>query len=366
MGNLTPSEVSRLVACCAELYSWNPDDQEHSFAEHTARLLPCLVRADVTAYQSFDAQGNTTALALSSRQEEIGRHTPAFDHYLPEHPLVSRVRETGCTAALRITDLVSWREFERTGLYNEFFRQVGLGHQLAASLPAARGEVIGLVCSRDSGAPDFSDGDREMLEHFRLHVIQAQETAFRLSEMRAQLQRTREMLDALEEGVISIDTSLRVSDWSQRATILLEKHFGSPRSHGVPDQLLAWVRGQVSPGALAPSRERVEAQRFTTVLETSAGHLRLHLGRRRGGWLLVIVEPAPAAPRSLPEHLQRKLTPREQEVLQWISAGKTNPEIAIIQGTSPRTVQKHVEHILKKLNVENRHSAALQALEFSL
>ncbi|MBL9137588.1 MAG: response regulator transcription factor [Verrucomicrobiales bacterium] len=57
------------------------------------------------------------------------------------------------------------------------------------------------------------------------------------------------------------------------------------------------------------------------------------------------------------------LTPREAEILFWISEGKTNPEIAVIVGSAVRTVEKHVERILGKLGVENRGAAARRALE---
>ncbi|WP_017446813.1 DNA-binding response regulator [Gayadomonas joobiniege] len=56
------------------------------------------------------------------------------------------------------------------------------------------------------------------------------------------------------------------------------------------------------------------------------------------------------------------LTKRESEVLLWISKGKTNREIAIVLAMSPRTVNKHLEQIFKKLGVENRTSAAAMAL----
>src|SRR4029077_16152652 len=57
------------------------------------------------------------------------------------------------------------------------------------------------------------------------------------------------------------------------------------------------------------------------------------------------------------------LTPREAEVLFWISQGKSNHDIGIILGAKTGTVCKHVGHILNKLSVENRTSAALMALE---
>lgn len=56
------------------------------------------------------------------------------------------------------------------------------------------------------------------------------------------------------------------------------------------------------------------------------------------------------------------LTKRESEVLLWISKGKTNREIALVLDMSPRTVNKHLEQIFKKLGVENRTSAAAMAL----
>jgi DNA-binding CsgD family transcriptional regulator len=60
-----------------------------------------------------------------------------------------------------------------------------------------------------------------------------------------------------------------------------------------------------------------------------------------------------------------KLTPREAEVLLWISQGKSNHEIGVILGTKTSTICKHVEHIFSKLNVENRTCAAVVALETS-
>ncbi len=55
------------------------------------------------------------------------------------------------------------------------------------------------------------------------------------------------------------------------------------------------------------------------------------------------------------------LTRREAEVLRWIAEGKSNHEIGVILGASPRTICKHVEHIFFKLNVENRTAAAITA-----
>ena len=57
------------------------------------------------------------------------------------------------------------------------------------------------------------------------------------------------------------------------------------------------------------------------------------------------------------------LSRREAEVLLWIAQGKNNEEIGIILGTSRNTIKKHVLHVLKKLQVETRNTAAIRALE---
>jgi DNA-binding CsgD family transcriptional regulator len=69
-------------------------------------------------------------------------------------------------------------------------------------------------------------------------------------------------------------------------------------------------------------------------------------------------------PVPTPERLEELgVTRRESEVLHWLIQGKRDDEIAQIIGTSPRTVQKHVQNIIRQLKVENRTGAALTAVE---
>lgn len=56
------------------------------------------------------------------------------------------------------------------------------------------------------------------------------------------------------------------------------------------------------------------------------------------------------------------LTPRESEVMHWLACAKTDAEIAALLSISPRTVQKHLEHIYVKLGVETRTAAVMRAL----
>jgi len=56
------------------------------------------------------------------------------------------------------------------------------------------------------------------------------------------------------------------------------------------------------------------------------------------------------------------LTAREREVLQWLTGGKTDRDIAAILGISPRTIHKHLQRIYEKLGVETRTAAVVRAM----
>jgi DNA-binding CsgD family transcriptional regulator len=47
----------------------------------------------------------------------------------------------------------------------------------------------------------------------------------------------------------------------------------------------------------------------------------------------------------------------------WVSRGKTNKEVGLILGGSPRTVNKHLEHIFEKLGVATRAAAVTIAMQ---
>lgn len=56
------------------------------------------------------------------------------------------------------------------------------------------------------------------------------------------------------------------------------------------------------------------------------------------------------------------MTKREAQVLARLVQGQSNAEIAATLKMSTRTVQKHLEHIYRKLGVRNRTEAAVQAV----
>lgn len=78
--------------------------------------------------------------------------------------------------------------------------------------------------------------------------------------------------------------------------------------------------------------------------------------------LLVQETPVPTEPTTA--NLRRLgLSPRQAEVMHWVCEGKTNPEIATILGVTTHTVNRQMEHIRRKLHVDNRQQAVRAVTE---
>jgi len=187
----------------------------------------------------------------------------------------------------------------------------------------------------------------------------------------ARLQRqARNALDAFGHATLVVRAGDGRLLWQTAlARSLLREYFGSEGS-AAPVPLIDWLRRQAAAVADgAPPEPLVVARggrRLTLALHAMTGELAESTAGDAGDeppdpddaeWLIVGSEADDAAVlASL--MAQFKLTAREAEVLYWVAKGKTNRDVGDILGASPKTVTKHMEHILPKLGVETRTAAA--------
>lgn len=356
MSVLRGNDIDRLVACTAELYRWNDSP---SFEQHVVAVIARLIGDALPSYQSFNFAAGTNQMAFSRRPAAVDRTLGTFLHFIHQHPLVNHMLETADARALRVSDVASAGEFRRTDLYNEFYRKVGVEHQLAVRVPMQPWDIAAVILSR--GGRDFSDRERELLDRIAPHVLEAGRQFRRFAAISARLRKNESILNALNLGLIELDAALRVQQCNLQGVRILRRHFPAHVGSGLPPELRDWL-------GVAAARYPDGGCRYR--LATAAGVLKLHLICAPPRWLLAMQERSRAegiADAAASEPLQQLgLTPREAEILLWISQGKSNPEIATILGSHRRTVAKHVEHILKKMQVETRGAAAAIAMEMLL
>jgi DNA-binding NarL/FixJ family response regulator len=108
---------------------------------------------------------------------------------------------------------------------------------------------------------------------------------------------------------------------------------------------------------------RIHAAADVTSLESACRNA--EVAHADAGWLVELVREHARQrrdqlqARTAPAHAG--LTAREHQVLQRIALGETDAVIGRALGIAARTVSKHMENILRKLGVETRTAAALQA-----
>jgi DNA-binding NarL/FixJ family response regulator len=173
----------------------------------------------------------------------------------------------------------------------------------------------------------------------------------------------RQYQDAAEIGgdtFIAFDEEARVTLFAPLAQELIAEYLGVEITEGMllPDPLRRRLVAQRNAAPPDPHTARPswvmehQGKRLTIVATTCS----------RSGRSQLVLEEHPMREPS-PEVLNAAfgLTQREAEVILWVVKGKTNRDIGLILGMSPRTVNKHLEHIYIKLGVETRTAAANKA-----
>lgn len=158
----------------------------------------------------------------------------------------------------------------------------------------------------------------------------------------------REAVDVAGLGVLLVDAHGRIAWRSPQA----ERWLAACGADGPGDVI---APAEAGTERVFPMRGPLAPQRLTLRSLGPAG-----MGETM--WLLEVQRGDGSDGAASPSRLSAAaLTPRETEVLSWLAKGKTNRDIGDILGVSPRTVNKHLEHIFEKLGVETRAAAAALA-----
>jgi DNA-binding CsgD family transcriptional regulator len=207
----------------------DPDALRRLAVGALADLLPC----EHVLWGELDTHAMRPLAAVTSDGTEVD--LVAFARHAAAHPLIAHHVRTGDPGPLRLSDFASTRRLRRLGVWDEFYRPLGVDRALCVALASAGSTAVGIAFHRRGR--DFDEGER---------------------------------------------------------------------------RLVARVRPALSAA--------VRDARCATIAT--------------GG-----------------------LTGREEQILRMVGAGAANGEIALALEISPRTVEKHLEHVYRKLGVAGRYAA---------
>lgn len=208
---------------------------------------------------------------------------------------------------------------------------------------------------------DLLRGFGEGAVDYIVKPVRHQEVLARVAAQLAQTRAVRRAEEALARSglaTVVIDAEARIvwmtpnarewpAEWAN------ETEIGAAVGGPLPEMLAVWAMRAIAGGKPEETFgfER-DGRKFSARLSPSgvAGEFLLLL-QERGGWNMDALRQALG------------LTMREAEILMWIARGKTNRDVGLILGNSPRTVNKHLEHIFEKLGVATRAAAIAVVLD---
>jgi DNA-binding CsgD family transcriptional regulator len=329
MPALSERDAAGLTAVVAEIAAL---DEPEPFPAWIVGRITELTPATCGFYAEYDASGWRTDTCwrdgslVPADDPDSARAEQAWNAFGHQHPVrVYRERSGDWTSTRLVSDFTTRREFERTELWNELYRERRIWGWIAVSFQP-HGEhhrKFNFLRSQD----DFSPHERLVIDVLRPHLVR------RLQTVRI----TAEAVEALAEIDDAPDSEpCDVVLCSARGTI----EFASPRSRRLLAQYFDHANGRIP-----------ELLRRSRTLTVARGDRRLTARTARTGDLLVVL---------LAERDTRvdRLTARQRTVLDHVARGATDAEIALALGISTATVGKHLEQIYERLGVHTRTAAA--------
>lgn len=151
-------------------HSLNEIDGPTEFETVVLPLLGGLVPSDIA---SFNLVMPASRMALRPAVDPPGSHFPNGNEILGAYAHQNPLIRAGRREALKISDFLTRRELHRLDIYDLLYGPTSVEYQMAFTLPAPVGQVIGFAFNR--GKPDFSERDRIVLDAVRPFVAKAYE-----------------------------------------------------------------------------------------------------------------------------------------------------------------------------------------------
>lgn len=300
------------------------------------RLVPC----DHAAWNEVDPVIRETHWFFDPVDAGRAGDRDALLRNVRQHPTVAYHASHPGGRACKLSDFLSLRELHRLELYDEVLAPLGIEHQIVITMPAPGSLLIGLPLHRDRR--DFSERDRTVLDLVRPHLVRA----LRHAEARTNARRALELAKG-GHAVVLLTRRGGVTHATGAVLDRLRAHFGN--GPGVlPASVQLWLAGGARE-PLASERDGIQLHVELAPAARDGERDALAVSERRVG-------VAPAELRRL------GLTRRQSEILALVAAGLTTRQIAADLVLSPRTVDKHLEHVYGRLGVATRTEAAARAL----
>ena len=314
-----------------------------SIYHRIGKAVTSIISSDVSAIEVFDRNGDYAERRWSNSDLEITQHFESFLATRFSHPLFKEFVISGLKSPVRISDCVDDRGFHATGMFNEFFRPLGISKQMAVALPSDSVGIPVLALARSS--VDYTLEEKTLLREL-IPKIRSQIAA----------EQTWGHYDLLIKQLIGAEAAVALVAFHEyvvqsapQVPDLLDRYFpdGSYNHSQLPRELVALLR----------SRSSAVCSRYIFRAEQSQSSLIISVcDSENGDQQILCFREVESPHRKLAKRFD--LSPRLVDVLLLIEEGCSNKQIAEHLRISPNTIRTLVEKLLHRMNVSNRTQAA--------
>jgi DNA-binding CsgD family transcriptional regulator len=335
-----------------------------AFPAKAMACLRALVPCEWAAYEELNApQGRIVGACDPVQTRPNAGQLAVFMEYLHQHPVVDYFTKSEDRRARTISDFLPRWAYVATGIYNEFYRDMGTADQLGLFVAAPKPLMIVLAVSRTRRS--FTARDRAMFDVLQPHLLQAYRNAEAITGLAGGDGWAIDAIEATEQAVIWLTQAGRVRTCTPQARRWLSEYFptvaksvASPVTALLPDSLRRWVDRSTAMHGDAMTSDDVPVASTTFAVRGAAGMLQVRLvpGRRDEGFLLIMVECRDER-SSLSKGTDPRLgglSPRSRRVLEALLKGMSEKEAAAALDLSIHTVHEYVKQIYRTLGVCSR------------
>jgi DNA-binding CsgD family transcriptional regulator len=343
MSTLSKNDYELLLECISKLYSFRELTSLRAWLLDIA--LPKLIPSDWLSYNEVDLLNPENTLAILKPESEtfFQQLFARFREVAHQHPLITGQMQSVNFPVHKISDFLTQDAYHQLDLYKDVYRPMGVEYQIAATIKLEPERVTAFALSRRLN--DYTERDRTILQMLRPHLVVACNNLIVADERKMLLDNSLLALNELASATLIVDLHSRILYHTGAGL----RWIGATEQGILPARIAGWLyqntpaSGTSQAMSLISNEGNIQVRAMPT---TSKQRLLLVLTQESKQ------QPLVAAPNTF------GLSKRQSDVAQWICNGKSNSEIAAILGISPRTVQKHVEHIFEKLGVESRIALA--------
>jgi DNA-binding CsgD family transcriptional regulator len=342
MERLTKKELRTLLECIKECYTIGDLD---SFPQRVLSRLAKIVSTEIFLKNGVIPPKSRHTCATYPARACSPCENKILEQRVNQRRALIRAGKAHDTRGLKITDFPMAHQPSFAGHTKQLLTAVSVKHWIAPPI------MKQIALSKHNSAIR----DQFLIKLLSPHLMQAYRNAATVSRLQQKASLIDQALDRLHLGLIVVSADGKVGLATTCAIEQVGNYLGhhSLRGNCLPKVLCKWVRKQE---VGLRGEDDILLRRNPLVLQREGKRLVIRFVSDPGQSLLLLEEqsvttqPQPPGPSGL--------SPREAQVLNWLSQGKTNKEIALILELSARTVQKHLEHIYQKMGVENRTGAA--------